>query len=120
MSLFLVIFPDVEADEIALFIYNHGGQLCIRMWYHSDIGEDSCQMEPRSVQLFLKLNGKQECLIGCRWSIGSKVSRLMVVSSICHGNLGSNQENLLVLTKDSAVVTHSGVQDGHSKVTEYK
>jgi hypothetical protein len=44
----------------------------------------------------------------------------MVVSSICHGNLGSNQENLLVLTKDSAVVTHSGVQDGHSKVTEYK
>jgi hypothetical protein len=27
MSLFLVIFPDADADEITLFIYNHGGQV---------------------------------------------------------------------------------------------
>jgi hypothetical protein len=27
MSLFLIIFPDAEADEIALFIYNNGGQI---------------------------------------------------------------------------------------------
>jgi hypothetical protein len=42
-------------------------------------------------ELFRKPNGKKKCLIASRWSIGSEVSRLAVVFSVCHGNLGSNQ-----------------------------
>ena len=50
---------------------------------------------------------------------GRKPARFSVVSVVGEAELGANKENLAVQHKDSAIIPHPSVNDGHADVADY-